>query len=167
MIEVPYDAPSPGSFSGGSHGTPSGQAASESPIGRRVCSSRIRLRDASDQVCGGKPDCAGRHDRLGWFPHLLEVSADLRERNVDPIALQQQIDTSTAQRWASPRRRRRVADPGRDRFERSLRNDDENRSAAIRTCARGGPCRGKEGGRRWSLRRLGDAGKLGESELEP
>src|ERR1035438_8872201 len=38
-----------------------------------------------------------RLDRLGRsLPHLLEVSADLRERNVDLIVLQQQIDTSTA-----------------------------------------------------------------------
>jgi hypothetical protein len=38
-----------------------------------------------------------RLDRLGRsLPHLLEVSADLRERDVDLIVLQQQIDTSTA-----------------------------------------------------------------------
>jgi DNA invertase Pin-like site-specific DNA recombinase len=38
-----------------------------------------------------------RLDRLGRsLPHLLDVSADLRERNVDLIVLQQQIDTSTA-----------------------------------------------------------------------
>ena len=38
-----------------------------------------------------------RLDRLGRsLPHLLEVSAELRERNVDLIVLQQQIDTSTA-----------------------------------------------------------------------
>ncbi|MGO9960253.1 MAG: recombinase family protein [Solirubrobacteraceae bacterium] len=66
-----------------------------------VASGKLAARPELDKTlaCLRKGDTLviSRLDRLGRsLPHLLEVSADLRERNVDLIVLQQQIDTSTA-----------------------------------------------------------------------
>src|SRR5664279_1355137 len=66
-----------------------------------VASGKLAARPELDKTlaCLRKGDTLviTRLDRLGRsLPHLLEVSAELRERNVDLIVLQQQIDTSTA-----------------------------------------------------------------------
>ena len=66
-----------------------------------VASGKLAARPALDKTlaCLRKGDTLviTRLDRLGRsLPHLLEVSAELRERKVDLIVLQQQIDTSTA-----------------------------------------------------------------------
>jgi predicted site-specific integrase-resolvase len=65
-----------------------------------VASGKLAARPELDKTlaCLRKGDTLviTRLDRLGRsLPHLLEVSAELRERNVDLIVLQQQIDTST------------------------------------------------------------------------
>jgi DNA invertase Pin-like site-specific DNA recombinase len=66
-----------------------------------VASGKLAARPELDKtlVCLREGDTLviTRLDRLGRsLPHLLDVSAELRERNVDVIVLQQQIDTSTA-----------------------------------------------------------------------